>query len=198
MSSRFLTLAKPLIKICFLLVSVLILVACSGNRVRVLSEQRDEPLYIPPTAITAVDQEIKPTETTVPSETPQFIKTPTTPTPSCINNLQFIEDLTIPDGTTILPGSVLDKRWRVENTGTCNWDEDYRLKLISGLDLAAPSDQALYPARSGTVATIRIIFTAPEETGIFQSAWQAFTPQGNPFGDSFYINILVEAQDTNS
>src|SRR3972149_6412987 len=54
------------------------------------------------------------------------LATPTPPprptaTSLCQNNASFIEDLTIPDGTQVLPGEALDKRWSVSNSGSCDW-----------------------------------------------------------------------------
>jgi hypothetical protein len=115
-----------------------------------------------------------------------------TPTPACVPNLTFLEDLTVPDGSLVAPGSTLDKRWRVENSGTCNWDEKYRLKLVSGPEMGAKAEQALYPARSGTQAVLRIVFTAPEEPGPYRSAWQAYDPGGEPFGDPVFIEVTVQ------
>ncbi len=115
-----------------------------------------------------------------------------TPTPACIAGLTFLDDLTIPDGSSVSPGTLLDKRWLVENSGSCNWNQSYRLKIIAGPDLGAPNEQALYPARSGTQAVIRIAFIAPAEPGAYRSAWQAFSPQGEPFGDPFFIEIIVQ------
>jgi hypothetical protein len=88
-------------------------------------------------------------------------------------------------------GQGLDKRWQVQNSGTCNWDSSYRMKLIAGPELSAQSEQALYPARSGTEMVIRILFTAPSEAGTYRSAWQAFDPQGEPFGEPFFIEVVV-------
>jgi Ig-like domain from next to BRCA1 gene len=123
----------------------------------------------------------------LPTETPA-----PTVVPECYNSLSFIEDLTIPDGTVTSPGAVLDKRWRVKNSGTCNWDERYRLKEIAGPDLGAITEQKLYPARSGSEATIRVLFTAPDETGTYRSAWQAYDPEDRPFGDPFFIEVVVQ------
>jgi len=114
-----------------------------------------------------------------------------TPTPACVNGLRYLEDITIEDGSVVAPGATLDKRWRVENAGSCNWKAGYTLRLIAGPDLGAPSPQALYPALSGTQAVIRILFTAPEEAGAYRSAWQAFDPSGVPFGDPIFIDIQV-------
>lgn len=112
---------------------------------------------------------------------------------SCKDSLTFTKDLTIPDGTLIAPESTLDKRWQVENSGDCNWGPAYRVRLIAGPELGAQKEQALYPARGGTQAVIRILFKAPTEAGTYRSAWQAINAQGEPFGDPFFIDIKVEA-----
>ena len=125
-------------------------------------------------------------------ETPTFIIPPlASPTP-CTNNLTYLQDLTIPDNTEVSPGSQVDKQWLVQNTGNCNWNSSYRLKWISGDALGATIDQALYPARAGTQATIRIVFTAPSSAGSYESEWQAYDSNGNAFGDSFFIRIVVQ------
>ncbi|MGB8214985.1 MAG: NBR1-Ig-like domain-containing protein [Anaerolineales bacterium] len=116
---------------------------------------------------------------------------PTT-TPACTDNLQFISDVTIPDGTVVAAGSTLDKQWRVQNSGGCNWDARYSLRLISGDALGATPEQALYPARAGTQATLRILFTAPQASGNYISEWQAFDANGIPFGVSFFVKITVQ------
>lgn len=112
--------------------------------------------------------------------------------PKCTDGLSFISDLTIPDGTVVQPEERLDKRWRVENSGDCNWMSDYRLKLVSGPAMGVPDQQALYPARSGTQADLRLVFQAPEEAGLYRSAWQAYNPQGEAFGDPFFIEVVVQ------
>jgi hypothetical protein len=129
------------------------------------------------------------TATTEPSEpTPE-----PTATPNCTNNLVYLADLTIEDGAVVGAGEALDKRWQVENTGTCAWDERYRLRLVEGEALGAPEEQALYPALSGAQVPLRLLLTAPTEPGVYRSAWQAADPQGELFGDPVYIEIVVEA-----
>jgi hypothetical protein len=116
-----------------------------------------------------------------------------TPTPACQDGLRFLVDITVPDGTIVAPGDRIDKQWQVENSGTCNWDGRYRLRRISGPALQAPDEQALYPARSGTQAVIRILLVAPAEPGTYRSAWQAYDPLGQPFGDPIFVEILVSS-----
>lgn len=116
-----------------------------------------------------------------------------TPTPPCTDGLTYNHDITIPDGTNFAPGQPIDKQWLVTNSGTCNWDARYRLKLVGGDPMAASPLQALFPARAGTQATIRIVFTAPQQAGFYQSQWQAMNPDGVTFGDPFYIQIAVSS-----
>jgi hypothetical protein len=144
------------------------------------------PTQIPPTKII-------PTITTVPiisTAIPTAVITPTLTGP-CSNNLTFVEDVTIPDGTTISVGASMDKQWRVQNSGTCNWDSAYRLKWIGGEKFGAAEEQSLFPARAGTQATLRIIFTAPTVEGTYESAWQAYAPDGSAFGDPIFMKITV-------
>ena len=115
-----------------------------------------------------------------------------TSTPTCEDGLTFIDDVTVPDFSLIATGSLLDKQWLVQNSGSCNWDNRYRLRMVNGNALGAPLEQSLYPARAGMQATLRIVFIAPMVQGEYYSEWQAFNSQGIPFGDTFFIKIIVQ------
>jgi hypothetical protein len=129
-----------------------------------------------------------------PTPTRQVTETPLpTATSSCSNNLTLLEAVSIPDGTVVHPGERVDKRWLVQNSGSCNWDERYRLKSIIGTDLNTSTELALYPMRSGVKVDLRIVFTAPTEPGSYQNSWQAYDPQGQPFGDLLSIQIIVDS-----
>jgi hypothetical protein len=143
--------------------------------------QQGASFYLPPSA-----------QSSSPTPAIAVIETPVTPLVKCEDQLTFITDLTIPDGTIVSPDSTLDKRWEVENSGSCNWNGNYRIRLIAGPDLSAQKEQALYPARNGTRAVIRLVFKAPLEPGSYRSAWQAYNPHGEPFGDPFFIDFQVQ------
>jgi hypothetical protein len=140
------------------------------------------------------DPVILPTLTLETSTTSPIAALPPLPTqtPVCVDNLTFVSDATIPDGTIFASGSPLDKQWLVQNSGSCNWDSRYRLRMITGDAMGATIEQAIYPARAGTQVLVRIQFNAPEEAGEYISEWQAFDADGIPFGDSFYIKITVQ------
>lgn len=169
---------KPGIQIIPLMIAASLLLACR-------SEDRDIPteaLFLPPTVVRT------------PSVIPQASMTPppVTATPTCTDNLTYMEDITIPDGTIVEPGAVLDKRWQVSNSGTCNWNSSYKLVLISGPDLGAGTELALFPARIGTETEIQLHLIAPQESGPIRSAWQAENPEGELFGDAVFIDIVVQ------
>ena len=164
------------------LLSLTFVQACSPQTI---STPFRPPTQIPPTQILSTITPI-PSATAVP-----FVTITPTLTGPCINDLTFIEDVTIPDDTIVASGSTMDKQWLVSNKGTCNWDSTYRLKWIGGDPLGAVQEQILYPARAGTQAALQIIFTAPTFEGTYESGWQAYGPDGNAFGDAIWMRIAV-------
>jgi len=146
------------------------------------------PPLIEPTLI------IQPTrQVVVIQSTPLPTILPTTNPADCVNDLLFVSDVTIPDNTFVTYGASIEKQWLVENSGTCNWDSSYRLRHLGGAVLGAPEEVMLYPARAGTQATIQIPFVAPFTDGVYESAWQAYDSNSNPFGQPIYIRITVAA-----
>ena len=154
------------------------------------------PPFRPPTARAPLIEPtfiIHPTqEVVVVQSTPLPTVIPTVNPEDCTNNLTFVDDVTIPDNMFASFGLALDKQWLVQNSGTCNWTANYRLKHVGGADLGAPQEVALYPAKAGTQATVQILFTAPFTEGTYESAWQAVDPNGTAFGDPIYIRIAVQ------
>jgi len=115
------------------------------------------------------------------------------PTSSCTDSIKFLADVNYPDGTIVAPGANIEKRWRVKNTGTCDWGSAYRLKLVDGYpSLGAPGEMALYPARAGTQAIISIHFTAPLEPGTYNTYWQAYNPASIAFNEPIYMLVIVQ------
>ncbi len=160
---------------------VFLLVACSG--------QATPTLYSPPTRESSINVSTQTPPSELETETPIIQPSPS---PDCSAGLIYLEDITIPDGTLVEPGEILDKRWLVENSGSCNWDDRFSLRFIAGSNMTDQPEYALFPARSGTQAEIRILFTAPQELGIHRSAWQAYDPQGEIFGDTIFIEVVVQ------
>lgn len=174
-------------RVLWLVVPVLILLSGCGVKAQFNAlDSSDQPVFIPPTLAPTLSQPL-PTSISQPGQ----VEPSPTPVMECTDLLSFNEDLTIPDGSETAPNASLDKRWSVRNAGTCNWGEGYSIRLIAGPEMGAEPKQALIPARAGSEAVIQINFIAPQEAGVYISAWQAFNPAGLPFGDQFFINIVV-------
>ncbi len=154
------------------------------------------PIPAPTTEPTAVDTAtLEAGATSSNNGTPNIALATGTPSPTpagpCTNNAHFIVDVTVPDGTEFQPGQPVDKQWRVRNTGTCDWNADYRLVLVSGNALGAPSEVALYPAKGGNEAILEINMTAPPDPGSYTGRWQARSPTAKLFGDRIFVTINV-------
>ena len=144
------------------------------------------PTPLPPTLAPAA-----PSPIIFPTDTPSPTLEPPTPLPPCTDNLSWLADVTYPDDTTVQPGQSIDKQWSVQNSGTCDWDARYTLRNINGETLGAPAEIPLYPARAGAQVILRIVFLAPSAAGTYRSEWQAINPDGEAFGDSVYIQLIV-------
>jgi|SRR5579859_4262354 len=129
------------------------------------------------------------------SDTPALSLATGTPSPTpggaCTNNARFVADVTVPDGTQFQPGQPIDKQWRVRNIGTCDWGPDYRLVLVSGNAMGAPSEIALYPAKNGDEAILEVNMVAPAQPGAYTGRWQARSPTAKLFGDRVFVTIDV-------
>jgi hypothetical protein len=110
---------------------------------------------------------------------------------SCTDNLTFMGDLTYPDRSPVLPGQPLEKRWKVRNSGSCDWGPEYRFRWVGGAALSPRQEFALFPAVSGSEAVISVLLTAPLGPGEYISSWRAFSPLGVVFGDTLYIDVVI-------
>jgi hypothetical protein len=171
---------------CLFVVLMILIFASSACAPQTTPTPFRPPTQLQPTQILPTTTPVPALYTAVP--TPTITATIAGP---CTNNLEFLDDITIEDNTSVLPGSSIDKQWLVKNSGTCNWNSSYRLIWVGGDPLGAVQEQILYPARAGTQATLRILFSSPTVEGTYDSAWQAYGPDGIAFGDSVFIKVVV-------
>ena len=114
---------------------------------------------------------------------------------SC-NNSAYIADVTYPDNTVVRPGTDFEKVWRVQNTGTCLWDDGYKLAFIAG-------DRALDPVSfefrdsadfvsGGETADLGVDLTAPLQEGTYSATWRMQSDNGVFFGTLLTVVIVVQ------
>lgn len=111
---------------------------------------------------------------------------------NCVDDAEFVANVTIPDGTEIAPGETFVKTWRMRNTGTCTWTNNYSwtfkggdvLTLLdaTGIDLVSPGEEV----------DISVTLIAPESPGAYAGQWQlSGSNQFEGFGSEVYYLIVV-------
>ena len=128
-----------------------------------------------------------PTRTNIPNTVP--------PLPSATSNcnlMDFIADVTIPDGTAMTPGQTFTKTWRLKNAGTCAWTTSYAIVFAGGNSMNGPTTQALAGiVNPGQTVDVSVNLTAPTATGDFTGNWKIRDASGVLFGQ-FFVQIKVQ------
>ena len=80
----------------------------------------------------------QPTVTESTPLTPTLTVTPTVEI-SGEDKLEFVADVTVPDGTIFKPGDTFVKTWKLKNSGTSTWGSGHSLVFVSGEQMGAPA-----------------------------------------------------------
>lgn len=138
-----------------------------------------------------------PTTANTPTLAPAVTPPTSTPQPvdsngkACYTAI-FLEDVTVPDGMLVAPGSAFTKKWRVENAGNCTWDSTYSLVLANGDAMgAATSIPLTVSVGPGQNTVLAIDMTAPETNGTYTGYWRIATPYGGTFGVGYQDQSLI-------
>ncbi len=137
---------------------------------------------------------ITPTFTETPSATASATATMLTqvpPTDQICDDAAYVADISVIDGTEMVPGQHFEKTWLIKNTGTCTWQEGYQ--LVFGYDekmSGQPRPISTSVAPEETVE-VTVVLTAPIEVGEYQSYWRMANTAGVNFGEFFYVAIVV-------
>jgi len=127
--------------------------------------------------------------------TPLVVNTATpslTPTQAVCENIEFVQDVNVPDMTVMAPGQDFLKTWLVRNIGTCPWGTGYGL-VYGGYTTqmngqAVPLNIVVNPSETVEVS---VRFRAPTQPGEYLSAWRMANPSGVPFGKPIFVKIIV-------
>ena len=107
------------------------------------------------------------------------------------NNLALIYAVTIPDDTTLNPGDVFTKTWKVENNGTCDWEYAYRLSFSGGDQLSGVDRRLAKTIVPGKWTEISAQLEAPKPEGTYTGYWRMADAEGNMFGATLSVTIKV-------
>ena len=106
---------------------------------------------------------------------------------TCVEDVQFLADVTVPDGTVFGPHEVFTKTWRVRNAGSCDW-AGYRIAFGGGEPMGTEEtqptagrsvrDQILPHTPAGQELDISVEMVAPGEPGDYAGYWHILAPGG--------------------
>jgi len=114
-----------------------------------------------------------------------------------VDEMSWVADVTIPDGTVVKPGEKFLKTWRVRNTGTTPWGAGYALAFFGGDRMSGPDSIPLPAARPGDVVDISLMLTAPTAQGMQKSSWKGRDAQNRFFEyDLFALIDVVDPGQT--
>jgi hypothetical protein len=194
-------------------ISLLGMAACGGPKPTVATGLVYTQIASTAMALQTLTAEFMPTPTNTvqPSPTPEATVTPlitntpvsSSPIPppkptsqaSC-DNMEYADDVTIPDGYVAAPGEVMSKTWRVKNLGPCTWDQDYSLIFAYGgentnWDTTKPAYLS-YVVLPGQTVEITVNLTAPTASGEYNAFFILQNDKGVNFGKVMWIFIKVQ------
>lgn len=114
----------------------------------------------------------------------------TTSPSGCLNSLLVSQ---IPaSGAEFKQGEDFTAAWVITNTGTCEWNSDFKLTFVGGSTLGSDTAK-LRKGRinPGANVEISLAMTAPSNSGQFVSSWQLASDEGALFGQVFTLVINV-------
>lgn len=221
---------KIMTLIIFTTLLALLLTACGGsnNEAEATEDANAAITQVVQTAMVALTQTaeanptatptatFEPTATSLPTMQPSPTLGVTTPTAtlalqqppggsgnniSACDNAEFVDDVTIPDGTQLSRGEKFTKTWEIKNTGTCTWSAAYQLVFYGGEQMGVGATAAFTTKEvaPGDTIEISLDMTAPSTDGEYYSYWILRNANGQNFlinGSSIYVQIKVGAAPT--
>jgi len=151
----------------------------------------------------------KPTVAGAKTNTPAPISNPTIgPTQKPVTNntgtdAATLAGETIPDDSIFLPGTSITKTWRLMNSGSSTWSNDYKLVFVNGDQMGASSEYRIpVPVEPGKIIDMSIQMKAPDTAGNYKGNWKIKNPDGTVFGPggtgSFWVKIVVNVATATS
>ena len=112
--------------------------------------------------------------------------------PTCMNSA-YIQDTTYPDGTVVKKNKDIQKIWRVQNTGTCTWDDGFALVPVTG-DAKGTWEitQKSQFVAPGETVDIGIYITTPSKLGEWGGCWKMKGDNDYFFGTFLCMLITIE------
>lgn len=109
----------------------------------------------------------------------------------------FESDVTIPDGTVLVPNEIFTKAWMIRNSGDTTWPVGCKLVHVGQDDLSVLRDggvdsiPAIPPLGPGDSRAVSIAMSAGDKLGHVRSTWRLEAPNGQRFGCKLWCDVNV-------
>jgi polar amino acid transport system substrate-binding protein len=134
----------------------------------------------------------------IPTPAPAPVVTPLPPV-SCLDSMVWEGDITYDDNIPaswpiVGPGEAIQKGWRIKNTGSCTWDQNYSLiydgSQPPGVLQGGPTFiQGTVPP--GATYDIYVDVVVPDQPGQYVGYYTMQNPGGALFGDRIWVAVQV-------
>ena len=177
------------------ILAVLILVAAGLACGRQQEGATVTPLVVVATATPGEAAGATTTPQATTSSQPAVTSEPTsTPIPGgCADGMQFVADVTVPDGTIFDLNEHFIKTWRIRNSGSCNWT-GYHVVFAEGEPMGT-LDQPIPDTPAGEELDISIEMTAPGGAGNYTGRWRVQSPGGAVLGTLTCVIVVQGGEE---
>jgi hypothetical protein len=154
---------------------------------------------VPPTATSAPTATFAPLPTLAPTQAIVYLPTSTGPTAVPVDtatangcyNAALLADVTVPGGTKFDVGDAFTKTWRVKNTGTCDWNGEFKIAFVGGNVFGSDTTKIRKNVAAGGITEISLAMIAPDQSGAVNSNWQMLSDDGKYFGPVMTVAIIL-------
>ncbi|MBT3389980.1 MAG: hypothetical protein HN413_06180 [Chloroflexi bacterium] len=143
--------------------------------------------YTPPP--TEAPTEIPPTEIPTEAFTPTPEIPPTqAPTATATSNMPCnranLETKTVQDNDVVFVGRTFTQTFRIKNTGSCTWNQNYELRFAQGdlMGAGASIPMGITSLPTWSYVHVDILMKAPDVPGTYTNYWMIKSDKGEIFG----------------
>ena len=115
-----------------------------------------------------------------------------------LDRAEFVDDVSVPDGTVYEPGHHFIKTWRLRNVGDTTWTTEYKAIFMDGDLMDGPFTVSMpREVAPDQEVEVSVDFMAPSESGNYRGYWKLQNGDGDIFGmgieaaDHFWVDIRV-------
>jgi len=106
---------------------------------------------------------------------------------------RFLENVTIPERSTVSPNQTLIKTWRLQNAGTKDWPEGTKLIFIRGDRSMSTEEEFPVPlCKVGQTVEVSAVVVTPSNSGRHTAIFRLADADRMPFGPRLWCDIVIQ------